>query len=97
MQKNRFWPARRATDNRENITITDEPANPLFGTCCLIMRASPEATDPDRSRQGRRRRYDTYHAAIMGVESTGMPSSRIIAMGRIPKTAMAPGKPPAKT
>ena len=95
MQKRSFLAGKKGElITGENITITDEPANPLFGTLLFDYEgvSKKQVTLIDHGKAGDAA-YDTYHAAIMGVESTGHAVEPNNSYGPYPKNlAMAPGE-----
>ncbi len=77
----------------ENITITDEPDNPLFGTLLFDYEGVPKKNLLliDHGKAGEAA-YDTYYANIAGVEPTGHSVQPNNSYGPYPKNlAIAPG------
>jgi len=77
----------------ENITITDEPDNPLFGTLLFDYEGVPKKklTLIDHGKAGEAA-YDTYYANIAGVEPTGHSVQPNNSYGPYPKNlVVAPG------
>jgi len=77
----------------ENITITDEPDNPLFGSLLFdyegVTKKRITAIDHGKAGEGA---YDSYYANIMGVPSTGHAVQPNNSYGPYPKNmAIAPG------
>ncbi|MCP4567146.1 MAG: TldD/PmbA family protein [FCB group bacterium] len=78
----------------ENITITDEPENPAFGSLLFdfegIRRQSIKPIDQGKAGDGA---FDSYYAAQMGVTPTGHALPPDNSYGPYPKNlAIAPGK-----
>jgi PmbA protein len=77
----------------ENITITDEPDNPLFGTLLFDYEGVPRKNLLliDHGKAGEAA-YDTYYANIAGVQTTGDSVQPNNSYGPYPKNmAIAPG------
>jgi predicted Zn-dependent protease len=77
----------------ENITIADEPDNPLFGALLFDYEGVPRQriTPIDHGKAGEGA-FDSYYANIMGVQPTGHSVQPNNAYGPYPKyLAMAPG------
>jgi PmbA protein len=77
----------------ENITITDEPDNPLFGTLLFDYEGVPKQKLLliDHGKAGEAA-YDTYYANIAGVQPTGHSVQPNNSYGPYPKNmAIAPG------
>jgi PmbA protein len=77
----------------ENITITDEPNNPLFGGLLFDYEGVPKKmiTPIDHGRAGEGA-FDSYYANIMGVPPTGHAVEPNNSYGPYPKNlAIAPG------
>jgi PmbA protein len=77
----------------ENITITDEPDNPLFGTLLFDYEGVPKKRLMliDHGKAGEAA-YDTYYANIAGVKPTGHSVQPNNSYGPYPKNmAIAPG------
>jgi len=77
----------------ENITITDEPDNPRFGSLLFDYEGVPKKkiTPIDHGKAGEAA-YDSYYANIMGVAPTGHAVQPNNAYGPYPKNlTLAPG------